>query len=105
MDTFMYLFIYLFIYFLINFIISAEMTSFSLDDEGQVDLLYLEGSSFSSSLSPLVTLFRKYVSLAYSLQFLLFFTSFTSYFFLPVGYVVSMSLFKVTIHKTKHRKA
>ena len=29
-----YLFIYLFIYFLINFKVSAEMTSFSLDDEG-----------------------------------------------------------------------
>ena len=38
MDTIIYLFIYLFsiiIYlFFINFIISAEMTSFPLDDEG-----------------------------------------------------------------------
>ena len=29
----------LWIFFLINFIISAEMTSFSLDDEGYVDLV------------------------------------------------------------------
>ena len=59
-------------FFFINFIISGEMTSFSLDDEG---------NSFSSSLSPLVTLSRKYVSLAYLYQFLLFLLFFTSFIY------------------------
>ena len=73
-------------FFLINFIISAGMTSFSLDDKEYVDLLYWEGNSFSSSFSPLVTFSRKYVSLAYLYQFLLFyFTSFIYRFLLRLS--------------------
>ena len=62
------------------------MTSFSLDDKEYVDLLYWEGNSFSSSFSPLVTFSRKYVSLAYLYQFLLFyFTSFIYRFLLRLS--------------------